>query len=281
MKLIPFFFVALLMSSCNGQNNPNDAAILSSITESINNGQPQTQPKVPVYNFLSVKLIPAPDPSLQVSEYIRCMIQDKKGNIWFGTNNEGVCRYDGERFFYYAEKDGLAGNAVRRILEDKKGNIWLATNNGVSMYNGTTFTRFSEADGLSSNDTWSMLLDSKDQLWVGTMEGVCVYNGTSFTKVDVPVVSNSTRSSRFTTKLVWSMYEDKSGNIWFGTNGDGVVDSADAISSGVIFTSGMPFLSAVTNGGTGKIVTDTGSTVTKLTEKGGGGSRRIMWRQIQ
>ncbi|MBD9590295.1 pilus assembly protein [Pseudomonas sp. PDM03] len=65
------------------------------------------------------------------------------------------------------------------------------------------------------------------------------------------------------------------------TTGDGVVDSADAISAGVIFTSGMPFLSAVTNGGTGKIVTDTGSTVTKLTEKGGGGSRRIMWRQIQ
>ena len=222
MKLIPFFLVALLMSSCNGQNNPNEAAILSSITESISNGQPQTAPKVPVYNFLSVKLIPAPDPSLQVSEYIRCMIQDKKGNIWFGTNNEGVCRYDGERFFYYAEKDGLAGNAVRRILEDKKGNIWLATNNGVTMYNGTTFTRFSEADGLSSNDTWSMLLDSKDQLWVGTMEGVCVYNGTSFTKVDVPVVNNSTRSSRFTTKLVWSMYEDKSGAIWFGTDGDGV-----------------------------------------------------------
>ncbi|MBD9549699.1 pilus assembly protein [Pseudomonas sp. PDM01] len=65
------------------------------------------------------------------------------------------------------------------------------------------------------------------------------------------------------------------------TTGDGLVDSNDAISSGVIFTSGMPFLSAVTNGGTGKIVTDTGSTVTKLTEKGGGGSRRIMWRQIQ
>jgi len=65
------------------------------------------------------------------------------------------------------------------------------------------------------------------------------------------------------------------------TTGDSLVDSNDAISSGVIFTSGMPFLSAVTNGGTGKIVTDTGSTVTKLTEKGGGGSRRIMWRQIQ
>ena len=65
------------------------------------------------------------------------------------------------------------------------------------------------------------------------------------------------------------------------TNGDGLIDSTDTISSGVIFTGGIPFLSAVTNGGTGKIVTDTGSTVTKLTEKGGGGSRRIMWRQIQ
>ncbi|OPK10464.1 pilus assembly protein [Pseudomonas sp. VI4.1] len=66
------------------------------------------------------------------------------------------------------------------------------------------------------------------------------------------------------------------------TNGDNVVDSSDTISSGVIFTGGMPVLNAIVNGGTAKIVGDSSATVTRLTEKGGNGdSRRIMWRQIQ
>ncbi|HCS45493.1 MAG TPA: pilus assembly protein [Pseudomonas sp.] len=66
------------------------------------------------------------------------------------------------------------------------------------------------------------------------------------------------------------------------TNGDDRVDNSDTISSGVIFTGGMPVLNAIVNGGTGKIVGDSSATVTRLTEKGGvGDSRRIMWRQIQ
>ncbi|WP_460120757.1 pilus assembly protein [Pseudomonas sp. S2_C03] len=65
------------------------------------------------------------------------------------------------------------------------------------------------------------------------------------------------------------------------TNGDGVVDSADMISSGVVFSGGMPMLNAIVNGGARKVVNDSSGTPTTLVEKAGGGSRRIMWRQIQ
>jgi type IV pilus assembly protein PilY1 len=65
------------------------------------------------------------------------------------------------------------------------------------------------------------------------------------------------------------------------TNGDGVVDSTDAVSSGVIFTGGIPTLNAIVNGATRKIVNDSSGGITTLVEKSGGGSRRIMWRQIQ
>lgn len=65
------------------------------------------------------------------------------------------------------------------------------------------------------------------------------------------------------------------------TNGDGVVDSADTISSGVVFSGGMPTLNAIVNGGARKVVNDSSGTPTTLVEKAGGGSRRIMWRQIQ
>jgi type IV pilus assembly protein PilY1 len=65
------------------------------------------------------------------------------------------------------------------------------------------------------------------------------------------------------------------------TNGDGVVDSTDTVSSGVIFTGGNPTLNAIVNGGTRKVVNDSSGGIATLVEKSGGGSRRIMWRQIQ
>lgn len=30
-----------------------------------------------------------------VSEFVRSMYQDTKGNYWFGTNGNGIIRYDG------------------------------------------------------------------------------------------------------------------------------------------------------------------------------------------
>ncbi|KNH47758.1 pilus assembly protein [Pseudomonas lini] len=65
------------------------------------------------------------------------------------------------------------------------------------------------------------------------------------------------------------------------TNADGKVDSTDTISSGVIFTGGIPTLNAVVNDATRKIVNDSGSGVTTLVEKAGSNRGRIMWRQIQ
>ncbi|CAN1604622.1 pilus assembly protein [Pseudomonas mediterranea] len=67
------------------------------------------------------------------------------------------------------------------------------------------------------------------------------------------------------------------------TNGDGKLSSLDAISAGVVFTGGIPTLSAVVsaNGATNMVVNDSGGGITDLLGKSVGGSRRIMWRQIQ
>ncbi len=65
------------------------------------------------------------------------------------------------------------------------------------------------------------------------------------------------------------------------TNSDRLVDSNDTASSGVIFLSGNPTLNTVSEDARTKVVTDTSGNITIVVEKGGGGSRRIMWRQIQ
>ena len=66
------------------------------------------------------------------------------------------------------------------------------------------------------------------------------------------------------------------------TNGSGVVDTTDLQSSGFIFSAGIPNLTAILNRSTAKIFSDSSGGITNMAEQGGvGGSRRIMWRQIQ
>ncbi|MBI3233262.1 MAG: hypothetical protein HYZ42_04360, partial [Bacteroidetes bacterium] len=69
---------------------------------------------------------------------VRCAIQDRKGNIWFGTTAEGVYKYDGKLFTQFTMKEGLTSNCVWSILEDKTGNIWFGTGNGICRTEGNT-----------------------------------------------------------------------------------------------------------------------------------------------
>jgi ligand-binding sensor domain-containing protein len=79
------------------------------------------------------------------ADNVHCGIQDKNGNLWFGTTGDGVYRFDGKLFTNYTTKDGLSSNAIWSILEDKEGNIWFGTRRtGLYKFDGNTFTSFSE-----------------------------------------------------------------------------------------------------------------------------------------
>jgi two-component system sensor histidine kinase ChiS len=138
---------------------------------------------------------------------IRCMLQDKCGNIWFGTS-EGVTRYDGKYFSNFTEKEGLPSNLINCIFEDSKGNFWFGSHGaGIFFYDGKTFTNFSESNGQVNNYVKCILEDKLGNIWFGSHHGSYKYDGKSFTNYgDKQGLDN----------YVYSMKEDKSGNIWFG-----------------------------------------------------------------
>ena len=55
----------------------------------------------------------------ELDKTIWIIFQDKNNNYWFGSNGQGVYRFDGKTILHFSTKDGLLNNGIRGIQEDK------------------------------------------------------------------------------------------------------------------------------------------------------------------
>ncbi len=172
---------------------------------------------------------PFSDPMHAYSIY--CSMKDRNGNLWFGTQTLGVCRFDGKEFTWFTEK-GLSGPAVRGLFEDSKGNLWFGNNgSGLFRYDPLTkqLSNFTREKGLSNDDfvlsgtegpgtlarVWAMNEDDNGNLWFGTVDaGVWRYDGNQLT--------NYTFNDGLSTNAINTIFKDNKGELWFGTDGGGV-----------------------------------------------------------
>ena len=66
--------------------------------------------------------------------------EDRDGNIWFGTVEQGAWRFDGTSLRQFTGEDGLHTKQVMSIHLDRNGDLWLG-GDGVYLFNGTDFER--------------------------------------------------------------------------------------------------------------------------------------------
>lgn len=152
---------------------------------------------------------------------IGCSLQDRNGNLWFGSNSEGIYRYNGNTFTHFTKKDGLCDSIVYAMLEDRSGYIWIGTKTGLCRYDPVshTFTPFvthlNYKNQPAMNGVWSIIQDSKGTIWFGSSDGVYCYNGVYLRPFlnDKEVVNKDSLKL----KVIYSMLEDKTGVLWFAS----------------------------------------------------------------
>lgn len=187
-----------------------------------------------VYRFDGVTLfelqLPKP-PKLSNPFEIYSIYQDRKGNIWFGTNPVGVCRYNGKSFEWITEEDvtefrNEGANGVRSIMEDKNGDFWFNTEYRYSVYDSITsrsnefYTRHESIGSLDAkkdgnlNEYLSAVRTDNNNLWFVTyLNGVWKYDGTKVTHYSI---QNNSKDIK-----LFSIYKDNNGNLWLGTPENG------------------------------------------------------------
>ena len=160
-------------------------------------------------NFLFVKNI-FPQEEIQFKQIkiedglsqstILCMIQDKKGFLWFGTAN-GLNRYDGYNFTIFtndpADTTSISDNGILSLYEDKDENIWIGTIEGV-------LNKYDKKRGIFSRYyiTGSLKTDAAPD--------------EKYYDFPLPFSRNNDRS-------ITSITRDKKGFLWIGTWGRGLV----------------------------------------------------------
>jgi ligand-binding sensor domain-containing protein len=162
------------------------------------------------------------------SSAIYYSIKDRKGNMWFGTQARGVCRYDGKSFDWFTDM-GLAGPAVRAIFEDRNGHMWFGNNGkGLIKYDGKTMRNITDELGLDNKEflaseiqpkseypgtmarVWAINEDHQGHLWVATIDaGLWQFDGKNW--------KNYTTKDGLSSNTILTIHNDKKGRLWIGT----------------------------------------------------------------
>jgi signal transduction histidine kinase/ligand-binding sensor domain-containing protein/DNA-binding response OmpR family regulator len=170
------------------------------------------------------------DSTTILSNQVYTIYQDRAGGIWVGTNF-GFSRYNGDgkgftRYLYEKEelKRNLAsGKSTKALVEDHQGRLWAGTDRWLYCYdqNRQPLFRFekhsSHPDSLSGSVT-VLFEDSRHQFWIGTFGGG-LNRFDSATKSFERFVNAPNDPGSISNNYVWAIMEDRSGNLWVGTEG--------------------------------------------------------------
>ncbi|WP_298484513.1 two-component regulator propeller domain-containing protein [uncultured Maribacter sp.] len=183
----------------------------------------------PLNNPIFTKFSPVKEPNSSGwdGSSILSIFEDNKGQLWVGGIN-GIYKLANDKnnnlyFRLENETTGIPSAAVRAIKEDKFGRLIISTNIGLYCYGikNNILTSSKIADGSFG----SIQIDNYNNIWIGSNSGLKYYssnNGSNFPKLITNFTYNPQITNSLSKNIIKSLFIDKTGIIWIGTNGGGI-----------------------------------------------------------
>ncbi len=144
-----------------------------------------------------------------------CLLEDSKGNIWFGTYNGGVYKYvmsESKMEIIDLRKAGVNSNWVTCLTEDREGRMWIGTwEGGIAVIENGNLQKFDAQNGLKPTRIYDIIEDVEGNILIADQSnGLTIFKGDAFVTINEKEILPDPN--------VNAIYEDKSGFMWFGTN---------------------------------------------------------------
>jgi ligand-binding sensor domain-containing protein/signal transduction histidine kinase len=166
------------------------------------------------------------NPDSLSSDEVYSILMDSNGYLWVGTSR-ALDRFDPRtgKFTHYhptsKEEDvNLSALPVYVIYEDSAGILWFGTSDGLDQFEPLTetFIHYRPNNNENSNQIIALAEDSGNHLWIGTFSGgLHRFNekGEGF----INYFNDPLDPDSLANNSVFSIHEDRRGNLWFGTGG--------------------------------------------------------------
>ncbi|TLV00306.1 two-component regulator propeller domain-containing protein [Dyadobacter luticola] len=149
---------------------------------------------------------------------VSCFLTDKKGNLWLGTDDGKLNRYnqasDSFTRFQIPGSQAFSTAVINAIIEDRKGILWMATSRGLCSFDPLTSKtkRYTESEGLINDATQAIVEDDSGMLWISTANGISMFNPKTGRFQNYPV-EYGLQAREFKQKAA---FKDRQGNLYFG-----------------------------------------------------------------
>lgn len=170
-------FFSLKGDGVNDVYQANDERIwVATITGGISFFDQKTSPEIQISHQIN-------NSNSLVNNQVNKVLEDKRGNIWFATNN-GISKWNPKSNVWNTFYDNKQEQAkvFLALCEDNNGNIWGGTYaSGVYVIDGNTGKElnhyFQEKDerGFSGKFIFSILKDSQGDMWIGGTDNIFRY----------------------------------------------------------------------------------------------------------
>jgi signal transduction histidine kinase/ligand-binding sensor domain-containing protein len=140
---------------------------------------------------------------------VQCVFEDHAGVVWLGTNGQGLERISDTDTHRYTTGDGLASNVVFSLAEASDGTLLVGTPDGLNLLKDNQVRVLTSADGLPDDFVRSLLGNRDGSIWIGTRRGLSVWRGGH--------VQTYTRADGLGSDLVGALLRSRDGDLWIGT----------------------------------------------------------------
>lgn len=179
------------------------------------------------YNYITGKTSPTNYP---VQTDINAAYLDQEKRLYLSSYNQGINCYapDGKEIYHISTHNSKLSNDVVLDIIERDGKLWIATDGGginiMDKNNPSDIFSIVHTPGdMSSipvNSVKCLYIDRQDNIWAGTVRGGMIGIKEVFMKTYKDVPLNSTNG--LSEKSVTSIHEDKTGQLWLGTDGGGI-----------------------------------------------------------
>lgn len=157
---------------------------------------------------------------------IGCVCPDRAGNVWLGSNNKGIIRYERQknRFTHYFVRSGdprsIVSNRIYTLFPDGRGSVWVGTDSGLCRLDIATgqATRFNQDPELAGTIP-TILSDDGEKLWLTNTNKLIVFD---YKEQVAKIICDLQQSFGLDALIENSICRDSTGLIHLGGNG-GVV----------------------------------------------------------